>query len=123
MSSVNGTCFRDAERYAGRVEVSTLVLLPRSLLRPGETRGHLELQPGRIALAMTAQAGIRTVLVAESRRHRLVRYVVDLMRSGLEQQRIHYPWHVTRHATARFGPRRVPCVPRRRLAEVRVALE
>src|SRR5881397_402363 len=96
---------------------------PRSLLRPRETRGHLELQPGCIALAMTAQAGIRTVLVAESRRHRLVRYLVDLMRSGLEQQRIHYPWHVTRHATARFGPRRVPCVPRRRLAEVRVALE
>ena len=57
----------------------------------------------RILVAMAEQARNRSFLLAETQRHLRVRDVIDLVRPGREQQRVHDTRHVTGDTTAAFG--------------------
>ena len=60
---------------------------------------------------MAVQASVGTVTRAESGGHFGIGNFVNLVRAGLEQQRLHIARHVTRNAAAGFARRRVPRMP------------
>src|SRR5690349_21935266 len=74
---------------------------------------------------MAEEASVRTCLLSETQRHLCIRDVIDLVRPGLEQQRVHDTRHVTGDTTAAFGGRGMTRVmfEYRPIAVPRVALQ
>ena len=71
---------------------------------------------------MTLEARVRAVILPESRGHRGIGHVVNLMRSRGEEQRIHDARHVTGHAAAGLGVGAMTRVALARDGELGVAL-
>ena len=85
--------------------------------------GHRGGQPLQPLVAVATQARVRTVFGAEARGHRRIGDLVNLMRSGLEDQGLGDARHMTADAAAGFGARGVASVPLGRVLEAGVALD